>query len=131
MMTEVDNREPFVGDAEPAESEVTSKHDDGLQALEGEDRLRLFHLKAILVSGIGFFTDAYDLQVIACVKPMMAMAMWPGKVPAAYQGDLQQHGVGSLPTLVDLEVSAIALIGTLTSPVSSLDQRCPRQQGCQ
>eukprot|EP00667_Euglena_gracilis_P008355 EG_transcript_8458 len=113
-MTEVDNREPFVGDAEPAESEVTSKHDDGLQALEGEDRLRLFHLKAILVSGIGFFTDAYDLQVIACVKPMMAMAMWPGKVPAAYQGDLQQHGVGSLPTLVDLEVSAIALIGTLT-----------------
>lgn len=82
-MAEVENREPFVGDVEPTESEVASKaRDDGLQALEGEDRLRLFHLKAILVSGIGFFTDAYDLQVIACVKPMMAMAMWPGKVPA-------------------------------------------------
>lgn len=105
--------------------------DNGLQALEGEERLRLFHLKAILVSGIGFFTDAYDLQVIASVKPMMAMARWPGKVPAAYQGDLNQHGVGSLPTLVDLEFSAIALIGTLFSPVSLSfevsDKGCLRQ----
>lgn len=101
----------------PEDSEVNAKaHDDGLQALEGEERLRLFHLKAILVSGIGFFTDAYDLQVISSVKPMMAMARWPGKVPAAYQGDLNQHGVGSLPTLIDLEFSAIALIGTLSSP---------------
>lgn len=91
------------------------KKQEAEAALEGEDRLRLFHLKAILISGIGFYTDAYDLQVISSIKPMMAMARWPGQVKLAQAGDpLKVHGVGSLPTLTDLEFSAIALLGTLT-----------------
>jgi MFS transporter, PHS family, inorganic phosphate transporter len=33
-----------------------------------EAKLSRFHLRAVLVSGMGFFTDAYDLFVIGIVS---------------------------------------------------------------
>lgn len=75
--------------------------------LEHEDKFRLFHLKAVIISGVGFYTDAYDLQVISSVQTQMAMARWPGQVNAAYQGDLNQHGVVQ------------ALINIITAPSSN------------
>eukprot|EP00727_Mastigamoeba_balamuthi_P013118 m51a1_g8429 putative mfs phs inorganic phosphate transporter (619) ;mRNA; f:345400-347388 len=47
-----------------------------------------FHIKTVLVSGIGFFTDAYDLFIINIVVPMIGYAYWSksqgydNKVPA-------------------------------------------------
>ncbi|KAF9206816.1 Inorganic phosphate transporter pho84, partial [Haplosporangium sp. Z 27] len=32
-----------------------------------------FHIRACLVAGVGFFTDAYDLFAINLVTPMLAM----------------------------------------------------------
>ncbi len=36
-----------------------------------EARLSRFHLRAVLVSGMGFFTDAYDLFVIGIVSTLL------------------------------------------------------------
>ena len=43
-----------------------------------------FHLRAVLVSGVGFFTDAYDIFVISQVLPMIYQAY--GKVSPATDG---------------------------------------------
>jgi PHS family inorganic phosphate transporter-like MFS transporter len=94
------------------------KKEGAAAALEDEDHIRLFHVKAVLISGIGFFTDAYDLQVISSVQTQMAMARWPGTVTPAYQGDLAQHGPGNLPTVTSLNMSCIALVGTLCGQVT-------------
>jgi PHS family inorganic phosphate transporter-like MFS transporter len=44
------------------------------QVLESLDRSRLrgFHLRTIVVAGMGFYTDAYDLFVISLVIPILA-----------------------------------------------------------
>jgi PHS family inorganic phosphate transporter-like MFS transporter len=97
-----------------AYEETAEKKEGAVAALEEEERFRLFHLKAVLISGVGFFTDSYDLQVISSVQTQMAMARWPGTVSPAYQGDLAQHGPGNLPTVTSLEMSIIALVGTLS-----------------
>jgi MFS transporter, PHS family, inorganic phosphate transporter len=34
-------------------------------------QLSWFHLKAVLIAGVGFFTDAYDIFVISQALPMM------------------------------------------------------------
>ena len=36
-----------------------------------------FHVKAVLISGVGFFTDAYDLFAVSIIVPMVAFARWP------------------------------------------------------
>jgi len=40
------------------------------------------HVRAILVAGIGFFCDAYDLFVINLVVPMISFAYYDGHTPA-------------------------------------------------
>jgi len=47
-----------------------STSSDLLDALD-EAKLSRFHLKAVLVSGMGFFTDAYDLFVIGIVTTLL------------------------------------------------------------
>ena len=42
-----------------------------LESLDGA-RLQGFHLRTIVVAGMGFFTDAYDLFVISLVIPILA-----------------------------------------------------------
>lgn len=47
-----------------------------------------YHIRAILVSGIGFFTDAYDLFAVNMVTSMLGVVFWqnslnnPGKMPS-------------------------------------------------
>jgi MFS transporter, PHS family, inorganic phosphate transporter len=53
-------------------TEIRSK--DLIQALD-EASLSRFHLRAVLVSGMGFFTDAYDLFVIGIASTLIA-AQW-------------------------------------------------------
>jgi PHS family inorganic phosphate transporter-like MFS transporter len=43
-------------------------------------RLGWPHIKACLVSGIGFYTDAYDLFVISLALQMIGYSYYDGKV---------------------------------------------------
>lgn len=48
-----------------------------------------YHVRAIVVAGIGFFTDAYDIFAIGLVTNMLGVVYWqnaaknPGKIPPA------------------------------------------------
>ncbi|MHB8351202.1 MAG: MFS transporter [Thermoplasmata archaeon] len=56
--------------------------------LEGLDHSRVqgFHLRTVLVAGMGFFTDAYDLFVISLVIPILAGLYAGGKFSATTTG---------------------------------------------
>ena len=48
-----------------------------------------YHVRAVVVAGIGFFTDAYDLFAINQVSAMLGVVFWqdakdkPGKIPSS------------------------------------------------
>ncbi|GBF98242.1 phosphate:H+ symporter [Raphidocelis subcapitata] len=65
-----------------------------------------FHVKAILISGVGFFTDAYDLYTVGLISQMIALARFPDHLSS--KGTL-----GSLPVGYDMTVKGTALVGTL------------------
>ncbi len=48
-------------------------------------RVQRFHLRTIVVAGMGFFTDAYDLFVISLVIPIL-VALTPGGLDASAKG---------------------------------------------
>jgi hypothetical protein len=61
---------------------VTENGSRGLIAALDEAPLSRFHLRAVVVSGMGFFTDAYDLFVIGIVSTLIT-AQWhlsPGRL---------------------------------------------------
>ncbi|KAJ3273949.1 Inorganic phosphate transporter pho84, partial [Blyttiomyces sp. JEL0837] len=53
-----------------------------------EAKLGWFHLRAVLVSGVGFFTDSYDIFVISQCLPIIYQLYYPqyvnGKYPSMY-----------------------------------------------
>ncbi|KAK9804692.1 hypothetical protein WJX72_000158 [[Myrmecia] bisecta] len=63
-----------------------------------------FHVKAILVAGVGFFTDAYDLCIISIIKPILGILYYP-------------QFNGKLPQAADLWLTGVALAGTLLGQV--------------
>ncbi|KAF9166427.1 Inorganic phosphate transporter pho84 [Actinomortierella ambigua] len=60
-----------------------------------------FHIRACLVAGVGFFTDAYDLFAINLVTPMLGLVYYGGDMPAS----------------VDLGIKVSASIGTFIGQV--------------
>lgn len=48
-----------------------------------------YHVRAVVVAGIGFFTDAYDIFAINLVTSMLGVVFWhgaktnPGKIPSS------------------------------------------------
>lgn len=75
-----------------------------LSALDGA-RTQLYHFKAIVIAGMGFFTDAYDLFCITAVSKLL------GRL---YYFDPSGKGPGKLPHHVNNFVTGVALVGTLT-----------------
>ncbi|KAG0200426.1 Inorganic phosphate transporter pho84 [Mortierella sp. NVP41] len=61
-----------------------------------------FHIRACLVAGVGFFTDAYDLFSINLVTPMLGIIYFDG---------------GPLPADLDLGIKVAASIGTFLGQV--------------
>src|SRR6266571_1207595 len=59
----------------PGENAVTEIRSRDLIAALDEASLCRFHLRAVLVSGMGFFTDAYDLFVIGIASTLIT-AQW-------------------------------------------------------
>ncbi|KAI4986359.1 hypothetical protein ZWY2020_018989 [Hordeum vulgare] len=78
----------------------------GLQVLSALDaaKTQWYHFTAIVVAGMGFFTDAYDLFCISLVTKLL------GRI---YYTDLSKPDPGSLPPSVAAAVNGVAFCGTL------------------
>jgi PHS family inorganic phosphate transporter-like MFS transporter len=109
---------------------VTENGSRGLIAALDEAPLSRFHLRAVVVSGMGFFTDAYDLFVIGIVSTLIT-AQWhlsPGRLAllnstmlgAAFLGALvfgRFADVGGRKRVYWL-VAAIMVVGALGSALA-------------
>jgi len=58
-----------------------------------EAKLGWFHLRAVIVSGVGFFTDAYDIFVISQALPMIYQVYFPQYVKGSYPANFP--GIGN------------------------------------
>ncbi|KAK9914413.1 hypothetical protein M0R45_038194 [Rubus argutus] len=67
-------------------------------------RTQWYHMKAIVIAGSGFFTDAYDLFCISTVAKLL------GRL---YYYDPHSGKPGKLPVHVNNMVTGVALVGTL------------------
>uniref|UniRef100_A0A7N0TKA4 Major facilitator superfamily (MFS) profile domain-containing protein n=1 Tax=Kalanchoe fedtschenkoi TaxID=63787 RepID=A0A7N0TKA4_KALFE len=67
-------------------------------------KTQLYHFKAIVIAGMGFFTDAYDLFCITAVTKLL------GRL---YYYDPTKSGPGTLPDNVNNAITGVALFGTL------------------
>lgn len=83
--------------------ENTSSNLKVLNALDVA-KTQWYHFTAIIVAGMGFFTDAYDLFCISLVTKML------GRIYYHVEGSSKP---GSLPPNVSAAVNGVALVGTL------------------
>lgn len=67
-------------------------------------KTQLYHFTAIVIAGMGFFTDAYDLFCVSLVTKLL------GRI---YYTDLSHAKPGTLPPNVAAAVNGVALVGTL------------------
>nr|APY24034.1 phosphate transporter gene Pht1 [Cunninghamia lanceolata] len=67
-------------------------------------KTQLYHFTAIIIAGMGFFTDAYDLFCISTVTRLL------GRIYYYEEGNSKP---GSLPPNVSAAVNGVALCGTL------------------
>ncbi|KAK4427798.1 Inorganic phosphate transporter 1-4 [Sesamum alatum] len=79
---------------------------DQLQVLNALDvaKTQLYHFTAIIIAGMGFFTDAYDLFSISLVAKLL------GRIYYTKPGAPKP---GILPPSVSSSVTGVALVGTL------------------
>lgn len=81
--------------------------EDGTQAVFSaldNAKTQLYHFKAIVIAGMGFFTDAYDLFCITAVTKLL------GRL---YYFDPSKQSPGKLPDHVNNAITGVALCGTL------------------
>ncbi|XP_068640440.1 inorganic phosphate transporter 1-4-like [Aristolochia californica] len=78
-----------------------------LQVLNALDvaKTQWYHFTAIVIAGMGFFTDAYDLFCISLVTKLLGRIYY-------FKGDPTKPG--SLPPNVSAAVNGVAFCGTLT-----------------
>ncbi|RDY00890.1 putative inorganic phosphate transporter 1-7, partial [Mucuna pruriens] len=75
-----------------------------LKALD-EAKTQWYHFTAIIIAGMGFFTDAYDLFCISLVTKLL------GRIYYHVDG---AEKPGSLPPYVSAAVNGVAFVGTLS-----------------
>nr|GMD62870.1 probable inorganic phosphate transporter 1-3 [Ipomoea batatas] len=77
-----------------------------LQVLNALDvaKTQLYHFTAIIIAGMGFFTDAYGLFSISLVTKLL------GRI---YYTNLNKEKPGTLPPGISAAVTGVALVGTL------------------
>lgn len=80
------------------------KGNEVLRALD-KAKTQTYHFKAIVIAGMGFFTDAYDLFVISVLTKLL------GRI--YYYDPAYPKSPGVLPPGVNSAVLATALVGTL------------------
>ena len=86
---------------------------DNLQVLSALDaaKTQWYHFTAIIVAGMGFFTDAYDLFCISTVSKLLGRLYYPTK--NMDYGTLKNSKPGTLPVSINNMVVGVALVGTL------------------
>ncbi|KAK9067549.1 hypothetical protein SSX86_011660 [Deinandra increscens subsp. villosa] len=79
---------------------------DQLQVLHALDlaKTQWYHFTAIVIAGMGFFTDAYDLFCISLVTKLLGRIYY-------YKG---KDNPGTLPPNVAAAVNSVAFVGTLS-----------------
>ncbi|KAL8162238.1 hypothetical protein V2J09_013727 [Rumex salicifolius] len=85
------------------ENESTMANLEVFNALD-QAKVQLYHFKAIVIAGMGFFTDAYDLFSISLVTKLLGRLYYTVPNPT---------NPGSLPINVNAAVTGVALCGTL------------------
>ncbi|XP_010469529.1 PREDICTED: probable inorganic phosphate transporter 1-6 [Camelina sativa] len=78
-----------------------------LKALDSA-KTQLYHCKAVVVSGMGFFTDSYDLFVISLITKLLGRIYY--QVPGS-------SSPGSLPDGISAAVSGVAFAGTFLGQI--------------
>lgn len=91
----------------PVEWNPERRHLKVLEALD-QAKTRYYHLSAILIAGMGFFTDAYDLFCIGLVTKLLGRLYYPDNSPS---------GPGQMPIGWNAAVTGTALLGTLTGQI--------------
>ncbi|KAF2760691.1 phosphate permease [Pseudovirgaria hyperparasitica] len=66
-----------------------------------------YHVRAIVVAGIGFFTDAYDIFAINLVTQMLGVVYWHNAT----------SGPGTIPTNADTAIKVATSAGTVVGQV--------------
>ncbi|GLJ42425.1 hypothetical protein SUGI_0879020 [Cryptomeria japonica] len=66
-------------------------------------KTEVYHFTAIVIAGMGFFTDAYDLFCITTVTKILGQIHYPGRL---------ERTAGALPIKVASAITAVALCGT-------------------
>ncbi|KAI9497571.1 phosphate:H+ symporter [Zychaea mexicana] len=94
---------------DPVTSEETYKVNSGIEIMErrrmaleefDDAKFGWFHIRACIVSGIGFFTDAYDIFAINLVSTMIGYVYW------GEQGNKTPHDV-------DMAIKVSCSVGTV------------------
>lgn len=69
-----------------------------------------YHVRAIVVAGIGFFTDSYDIYAINLITATLGMVYWQGPpIPGSNSGG----NYGTLPTNVNTAIKAATAGGAV------------------
>ncbi|XP_062208520.1 inorganic phosphate transporter 1-11-like [Phragmites australis] len=84
--------------------------DPNLAVLDALDsaRTQMYHMKAIVIAGMGFFTDAYDLFCISTVSKLLGRLYYPEE-----NLHIDKPKPGTLPVNTNDMVIGVALVGTL------------------
>lgn len=89
----------------------TNFHNDFLHVKDVNERRRLalaevdrapfgwYHVRAVVVAGVGFFTDSYDIFTVSLLTLMLGIVYYPG--------------VGSMPTSSDTAIKLATSAGTV------------------
>jgi PHS family inorganic phosphate transporter-like MFS transporter len=85
-----------------------------LAALDGQ-KVSWFHFKAIIIAGMGFFNDSYDLFTIGLLTKLIGRIYYTPKCPAGTVCPNSFYGKkpGALPINQNSAITAVALCGTL------------------
>lgn len=68
-----------------------------------EARFGWHHVRAVVVAGVGFFTDSYDIFAINLAVSMLGVVYWQGA----------QHNPGKLPSTSDTAIKVATSGGTV------------------
>ncbi|XVE94369.1 hypothetical protein REPUB_Repub02eG0002900 [Reevesia pubescens] len=87
----------------------------GLKVLSALDaaKIQLYHFKAIIVAGMGLFTDAYDLFCIPPIIKLIGRIYYINTLSEAECSKPKEKGYKSTPPGVVSALVAIALLGTV------------------
>jgi PHS family inorganic phosphate transporter-like MFS transporter len=90
--------------------EMAAEGGSNLAVLDALDtaRTQMYHMKAIVIAGMGFFTDAYDLFCISTVSKLLGRIYYPDD--NLY---IDKPKPGTLPVATNNLVTGVALVGTL------------------